>query len=230
MEDVKARLLALADPKQQQFHSKLCPGLTNILGVRTPQMRALAKELARGDFRSYLETARDDSYEETLLQGMVIGYGKMDLQERLERIAGFVPKINNWATCDLFCTSLSFVRKNQQTVWEFLQSYLRSTEEFSLRFGIVMLLDYFITEDYIDIIFPLLDAVRHDGYYVKMAVAWAISICYVRFPEKTMAFLKNNHLDDFTYNKALQKTCESLRVSDEEKMVLRSMKRKKAKH
>ena len=97
--------------------------------------------------------------------------------------------------------------------------------EFVARFGIVMLLDHFITDTYIDEVLQVLDEVSHDGYYVKMAVAWAISVCYVKFEKETMALLLDNALDDFTYNKSLQKITESFRVSKEDKARIRKMKR-----
>lgn len=225
MTDIQKRLYALADPKYQAFHSSLCPGVSNIIGVRTPLLRTLAKELAKGDFRTYLATATDTSYEEILLQGLVIGYGKMPLEERFSYIAGFVPKIDNWATCDLFCSTLTFAKKQREAVWEFLLPYLSSSAEFPLRFGVVMLLDHFLTDTYIDAVLERLNTIHHDGYYVKMAIAWAISICYIKFPEQTMVLLRNNHLDDFTYNKALQKIRESTRVSATEKEALQKMKR-----
>lgn len=225
MDTLKERLYALADPEYQKFHAKLCPGMKNNLGVRTPQLRTLAKELAKGDFREYLKQAKDDSYEEILLQGMVIGYAKMDLDERFSRISSFVPKIDNWATCDLFCNSLSFAKKFPDAVWDFVSTFLTAEQTYHVRFGVVMLLDYFITESYVDAVFSLLDSISHPDYYVKMAVAWAVSICYIRFPQKTLYFLQNNHLDDFTYQKSLQKIRESTRVSPMEKEVLKKMKR-----
>ena len=102
---------------------------------------------------------------------------------------------------------------------------VKDRREFVARFGIVMLLDHFITDTYIDEVLQVLDEVSHDGYYVKMAVAWAISICYVKFEEKTMVLLRENTLDDFTYNKSLQKITESYRVTKEDKARIRSMKR-----
>lgn len=89
-----------------------------------------------------------------------------------------------------------------------------------------MLLDFYINDEYIDKVLKLLDNVNHPGYYAKMAVAWAVSICYIKFPEKTMDYLKNNNLDDFTYNKSLQKICESLRVDKETKKIIKAMRRK----
>ena len=100
-----------------------------------------------------------------------------------------------------------------------------SNKEFEIRFAVVIILNYYITEDYIDLILETLDEVKHEGYYVKMAVAWAISLCFVKFEEKTMNYLKNNKLDDFTYNKSLQKICESLRVDKDTKAIIKSMKR-----
>ena len=110
-------------------------------------------------------------------------------------------------------------------MWEFIQSYLKSYNEFEIRFAVVIILNYYITEDYIDLVLKTLDNIKHDGYYVKMAVAWAISMCFIKFEEKTMAYLKDNSLDDFTYNKSLQKISESLRIDKNTKELIKSMKR-----
>ena len=89
-----------------------------------------------------------------------------------------------------------------------------------------MLLDFYITPNYIERVLEIVNQVKHEGYYVKMAIAWAISICYIKFPKETMRLLQNNNLDIFTYNKALQKIIESYRVSEEKKEIIRAMKRK----
>ena len=164
-------------------------------------------------------------FEEIMLQGMVIGYAKIDVEERLRLIAGFVPKISNWSVCDSFCFSLDFTKKHKERVWEFLLPYFSSNSEYDLRFAIVMLLNYYIDDEYIDKVLLLLDGIKHEGYYAKMAVAWAISVCYIKYPDKTMKYLKNNNLDDFTYNKAIQKIIESNRINKNTKDLLRKMKR-----
>lgn len=225
MDQIREKIFELADEKYKEFHSGLCPNTNNIVGVRVPVLRNYAKELSRGDFRKYLANAKDEYYEEVMLQGMVIGLAKMELEERLEYITKFVPKIDNWAICDVFCASLKFVNKNKEEVWKFVGQYLKSNKEFEIRFGVVMLLDFYITEDYIDRVIKILNEIKHEGYYVKMAVAWAISICYIKFPKETMELLRNNELDDFTYNKALQKIIESYRVSEEDKKMIRTMKK-----
>ena len=222
---VRKKILELADPKYKEFHSGLCPNTENIIGVRIPVLRKYAKELAKDDFRSYLSSIADDYYEEIMIKGMIIGLAKMETEERLNYISEFVPKIDNWAICDTFCAGLKFTNKNKDVVWEFIKKYQNSRKEFELRFLIVMLLDYYITDKYIDEVIKILDKTKHDGYYVKMAIAWTISVLYVKYPKITMEYLKNNTLDDFTYNKALQKIIESYRVSEEDKNIMRKMKR-----
>ncbi|WP_455544542.1 DNA alkylation repair protein [Intestinibacter sp.] len=225
MDNLRHKLFELADEKYKKFHSGLCPNTENIIGVRLPQLRQIAKEITKGDWREFLSTSKEDYYEEILINGLVIAYAKCNVGERLRYIQEFVPKIDNWAICDSFCNTIKFINENKEIVWEFIQPYLKSNSEFEIRFAVVVILNYYITEDYIDIVLDTLDKVDHDGYYVKMAVAWAISMCFVKFQEKTMIYLQNNNLDDFTYNKSLQKICESLRVDKETKVLIRSMKR-----
>ena len=225
MNNLKDKLFELSDEKYKKFHSGLCPNTDNIIGVRLPKLREISKEIAKGDWKDFLATSSNDYYEEVMINGLVIAYAKCDVDEKLNYIESFVPKIDNWAICDSFCNSLKFVNKNKEKVWEFIQPYLKSNKEFEIRFAVVIILNYYITEDYIDLVLETLDEVKHEGYYVKMAVAWAISLCFVKFEEKTMNYLKNNKLDDFTYNKSLQKICESLRVDKDTKAIIKSMKR-----
>lgn len=225
MYDLRDKLFELSDDKFKTFHSRLCPNTDNIIGVRLPLLRQLAKEIAKGDWRNFLSDSKEEYYEEILINGLVIAYAKCDVEERLNYIESFVPKIDDWAICDSFCNTLKFVNKNKEIMWEFIQSYLKSYNEFEIRFAVVIILNYYITEDYIDLVLKTLDNIKHDGYYVKMAVAWAISMCFIKFEEKTMAYLKDNSLDDFTYNKSLQKICESLRIDKNTKELIKSMKR-----
>lgn len=223
IQDIRKELFSLADEKYKEFHGGLCPGVNNIIGVRVPALRSLAKKIIKEDWRKYLKEAEDQYYEEVMLQGMVIGLAKMDIEERLTYLAGFIPKIDNWAVCDVTCAGLKSTAKNLKKVWEFLQKYLNSDKEFEVRFAVVMILDYYIQEEYIDIVFEKLDSVHHEAYYVKMAVAWAVSICYIKYPEKTYSYLESCKLDNFTFNKAIQKIRESYRVPKEDKENLKKM-------
>lgn len=221
---IRKQIFELIDTDYQKFSAALIPTINNVLGVRLPELRKIAKKIAKGDWRTYLKTAKDEYFEEIMLQGMVIGYIKTDIEERLFYVASFVPKIDNWSVCDSFCTGLKSTKENKERVWAFLQPYLSSKNEYEIRFGVVMLLNYYIETEYIERVLKLLDRVKHEGFYVKMAVAWAVSICYVKLPGPTMEYLRNNTLDDFTYNKALQKITESNRVDKETKNLIRSMK------
>ncbi len=220
------QLLAAADPQYQAFSLKLIPDAGPVLGVRMPMIRKIAREIAGNDFRKWLSEYECHWHEEILLQGLIIGYASMEADERLDYIREFIPKIHNWAVCDSFCNQLKFTQKHKEQVWIFLQPYFSSEKEFAVRFAVVMSLCFFIDEQYITQVLIRLNQSNHDGYYAKMAVAWAISVCYVTFPELTRSFLTQDHLDDFTHNKALQKITESYRISAEEKNLIRTFKRK----
>lgn len=223
--EARAELLSLAEEEYRAFAQKLSPGVEGILGVRLPAIRKLAKRIVHGDWRAYLAEAGTDLFEERMLTGFVIGFARCDMEERLRHITAFLPHIDGWAVCDSFCTALTFAKEEPEAVWHFLVPLLSSPSEFDVRFAVVMLLDYFIREECLADTLAALDAVRHEGYYVKMAVAWAVSICYVRYPVHTEAYLNRCKLDDFTYNKAIQKAMESLRVDDTTRARLRTMKR-----
>lgn len=224
VQSIKQDLLELAEPKYQEFTSKLLPGIDNILGVRLPALRKLAKDILKDNPMEYLENATEDSFEEIMLQGMVIG-GLKDIDLVFHYIEEFLPKINNWSVCDSFCAGLKISKKYPKEMWQFIQPYLKDDREYFIRFAVVMLLNYYVDEEHIAEALQAIDQIKHDAYYVKMAVAWAISIYYIKLPERTLEYLKYNSLDDFTYNKALQKITESLRVDKETKQMIRNMKR-----
>ena len=221
---LRDRLFAMADLRYRDFSASLTPGAGPMIGVRLPQLRALAREIARGDWRAWLDGAEEAYFEERMLQGLVIGYAKCPPDEKLRLTERFVPKIDNWAVCDCFCWRLRPAER--EPMWRFILPRFRAAEEYEVRFAVVMALSNYADEAHIDRLLELLGAVRHPGYYARMGVAWAVSVCYVKFPERTQAWLEAGcPLDDWTYNKALQKIVESLRVSDADKAAVRAMKR-----
>ena len=125
----------------------------------------------------------------------------------------------------MFCTGLKITKKQKEEMWELIEKYLKSNQEFELRFAIVMILDFYVEEKYIERIFQIFERITSQYYYVQMAVAWAISICLIKFYEQTLEFLKFAKLDLFTYNKALQKAIESYQITKEQKEILRKMKK-----
>ena len=224
-QDIKKQIYELADEKYKDFHSRLCPGTTNIVGVRTPVLRNYAKELNRKySLNELLKEIDDTLYEEIMLQGMLIGLSK-NIEEVLKYKRTFIPKIDNWAICDVFCAGLKITKKYKKKMWNFIQKYLNSDKEFEIRFGIVIILDYYIDEEHLDKNFEILKKIKNDNYYVKMAIAWAISICLIKYYDRTIKYLEKAKLDNWTYNKSLQKAIESYRISDEQKEYLRKMKK-----
>ena len=220
------KLRELADPKNEAFLKSLVPGLEKALGVRSPDMRKIAKELYKDNWREYFEENRDNCFEETALQGAVIGLIKEDIETVLDEAQRYIPKITNWALCDGFCGGLKITKTHKERVWEFLMDYVNSGKAYEIRFAVVMMLAYYIDDEHIKQIYRLLENIKHEDYYVKMAVAWAVSMCYVNYPELSLEFLNDNKLDDFTFNKSLSKICESLKPSAEEKALIKSMKRR----
>ena len=219
IQKIRNRLISLSDEKYRIFSSSLIPNIDNLLGVRLPILRKLAKEIAHGDWEEFLN-AECQYMEETMLQGLVIG-----LKGDLSHVEKFVPKINNWSVCDSFCCSLKFTNDNPSEVWEFIQKYLNSNKEYDIRFGTVMILNYFVEEKYLEKIFGFINRFSNKEYYAQMAVAWLVSVCFAKFPDKTMDFLKHTTLDDCTYNKSIQKITESLKTDKITKQKIKLLKR-----
>ncbi len=225
-EEIKEKLFSLADIKFKEFNKKLSPKINNMIGIRIPILKKYAKEIIKQDYKKYLDNAVDDYYEETMLQGIVIGNAKMDLRETQYYLKKFIPKINDWAVCDVTVADLKITNKYKEEMWNFIQRYIKSDKEFEIRFAVVMILNYYIDEKYIKQVLEILNNIKHEDYYVKMAVAWAIAEAFIKYPKETWKLINNNNLDKFTYNKALQKIIESYRVDNETKSKIRAMKRK----
>jgi len=225
-EKLVEHLKEIGDEKYKVFHKNLVPGLDKTIGIQIPKLRAIAKAIAMGDYTKYLALVKNDYYEETMIQGLVIGYVKGDYISTLKLIESFLPKITNWAICDSFCTRFNAVVKDRSEFLKFLGKCIVRDKEYYIRFAVVMFKSIYIDEEYIDIVLNRLDNIYHEGYYVKMAVAWTICDCFIKFEDKTMKYLNSNKLDNFTYNKALQKIIESNRVDKDTKDIIRKMKRK----
>ena len=225
--DVKAELESLADSEYRDFTSALIPNVekSRVIGVRLPQIKKLADRVAKNGWREFLSQEPGDTLEEKLLRGFVIGRAKLPVEEHLVLVRDFVPLIDCWSVCDSFVMSLKFVRKNRAEVWEFIKPYFFSSKPYDVRFAVVMTLGYFSDEEYADRAFRIFDSIENNDYYVSMAAAWAVSVFFVHAPEQTWRYLRSNCLDDDTHNKALRKIIESRRVSDEDKTIIRTLKR-----
>jgi len=216
------QLEELADEKYKDFHGGLLPTVDNVLGISVPKLRTLAKQLIKecDSIEDYFSLVGNRYYEEVMLQDIVIGYIKCPWEQKLHHVTRFVPKINNWAVCDVFCGGIKPPKKELDSFRKFLEPYLHMDGEFDVRFAVVMLMQKFVDEKYITSTLQSLKQINRDEYYIQMAVAWALSVCYVKFPQETLALFKEKSLQKQVQNKAIQKCRESLRVSKENKEML----------
>lgn len=224
---IKEKLFELQDRKYSEFSSGLIPGENNLIGVRIPLLRKFAKEIAMSDYEFYLENSCNNMeyFEETMLKGMVIGMVKVDEDRYFELIQDFVPLIDNWSVNDSFCAGLKRINKCKERAWKFVLPYLESTEEFTLRFGIIILMNYFLTDEYAEEAISHVSRLKHDAYYARMGMAWFMATAYAKYPDITLRYLQNSRFDDWTFNKSIQKMLESYRVPESDKIMLKNMKK-----
>ncbi len=252
------RMLALAEPAYRDFSASLLPGVGNLLGVRLPHLRRLAREILRGDWRKWLaEAERAEArgeepgrrapasggevpgpdgavlgpagggvwFEERMLRGMVIAGARCAIDEKLEYVRRFLPAIDNWAVCDSFCWRLQ--EREREAVWRFIGFCFDSGDPYTVRFAAVMGLVNFTDAGHLGALLEQLGRVRSGHYYVRMGVAWAVSVCFAADPERVVRWLGAScPLDDWTYDRALQKIIESRRTDETARATCRAMKRR----
>lgn len=224
--ELEPRLKALAEEKLANFSSGLNPNCKPMLGVRLPELRKIAKEIAKTDYKGFLEECPDIYFEYETLKAYVLGYAKDDIETILSYADRFVPTIGDWSVNDSFCQNFTIARKYPERVFDWLMGYAKKNEEFSQRVVAVLLMSHFLVPEYIDKVLAVMDTLQYDGYYTKMGVAWCVATAYAKFPKETAVYLADNKLQDWTYNKAIQKMCESYRVSPEDKEYWKARKRK----
>lgn len=230
MDNIINKLIELQDKKYREFNKNLCPDTNKeMLGIKIPILRKLAKEILKenNDWNDFVKNENVKYFEEVILQGLIIAYSKLEFEEKLEYISLFVPRIDSWEICDTFVPTLKIKDEYLEKYWNYILKYLNSDKEFEIRFAVISMLDYFINDEYVDRVIEKLDKISHEGYYVKMGVAWTLAEIGIKYNEKAMTYLKSkNDLDKFTYNKTLQKMIESYRIDSNKKDILRQMKRK----
>lgn len=225
--DIADLLNPYAEIKYKKFAQKLLPPETNMLGVRLPVLRRLAKNVVKEkvNIDIFLAKLTTETFEEKMLYGLIVALVPEPLDIKRKRIKIFLPQIDNWSICDSFCATLKWTPVDKRKLISDISCWLKSDNEYYVRVGVVMLLDHYIEPEWIEQCLNLLEQVQHKGYYAQMAVAWAMSVCFIKFPKKTSQFLEQNKLSNWTQNKAIQKICDSYRVSDDEKKFVKRYKR-----
>ncbi|MBD5136128.1 MAG: DNA alkylation repair protein [Lachnospiraceae bacterium] len=225
LSEVNKRLEELAGVNNE-YYGNVIPGKKPDMGVRIPELRKLAKEIAKDDYRYFLDNNTFETFEAETLQAFVIGYAKDDINVLLGYVKKFIPMIHDWSVNDSLCQNFKIARKHQKEVFDFLMEYVDSEEEYEVRVVAVMLMSHFLNDEYIDRVIKVLDGLKCRDYYSRMGVAWAVATVMAKYRDKCFEYMNNSSLDDWTYNKSIQKMLESYRVNDEDKKILREMKRK----
>lgn len=217
MINVRKELFSLKDDKYKDFQGKLLPNIDNFIGVRVPLVRNLLKKMSDTEKLEYINNYECKYLEEYLLKGLIISNLK-DVNKVIKYMDEFVPLIDNWEVCDTFIISLKIVSKNKELFYNNIKKYLNSDKEFEKRFAFVILLNYYVEDNYIDDIIKILSNVKCNYYYDKMAEAWLIQVCYVKYKDKILNML--NKLDNDVYNMSIRKILDSKKVSLENKKFL----------
>ena len=218
-------LISLQDKKYKEFHSSLVLNSKyKMIGIRVPIMRDIAKKISKTNIEDFLRFAKDNFYEEVMIQGLVISNIK-DEKIFYKYFKKHIKKIDNWALCDSFCSSIKIVRKYEEKYFKEATKLSLNKDEFLSRVGLVIILNNFISKKNLNDIFNTLNKINSDEFYINMAEAWLLCEMYIKYRNETTEFIKNNNLNKFTQNKAISKIHDSYRVSKEEKELLNSFKK-----
>lgn len=225
-EELRERLVFFADDDYREFAMKGIFTERPLLGVRSPQMQEIVKMIPRELYEDFIKI-EPVAFEEVLVRGMLIC--KLPYAEMLKWFDSQVDYIGDWATCDTFCSGLTkMVRKNREEFFELkIEKSLEDSREFAVRVGVVMLKCAYVEFDYLAVIFDRMEKLcEREEYYIRMGTAWTLAECFVKFPDETLAYMKVSKLPKWTYNKTISKICDSYRVDEDMKNVVRGMRKK----
>ena len=224
-EDFISYLYSKQDIKYREFHKGIVPNIDSLIGIRTPILKDIAKKISKGNYNSFISLNKHNTYEEIFIHGIIIGNIKLSFNDKLILTDKFIPYINNWAICDSFCSNFKDFKKNQKQGFAKIKLYLKSDNLWINRVGLVLLLNHYINDNYIDQVLDITKQIKSNEYYVKMANAWLISMCYIKYPKKTYKLLESKKLDKWTQNKSISKIRDSFRVTDLDKKKITYLKK-----
>ena len=227
VQEISEHLFALQDIKYRDFQAKLIPTVTadSVIGVRTPELRKYAAELLKqGAYDEFLKDLPHRYFDENQLQAFVIS-GMKDYDRCMEELCRFLPYVDNWATCDQM--SPKIFKKHRTELLKKIREWIAAEETYTIRFGIGMLMEHFLEDDF-DPQYPELVAqLRSEEYYVNMMIAWYFATALAKQYDAVLPFIEEKRLDPWTHNKAIQKAAESYRITPQQKEYLKGLKIKK---
>lgn len=219
------KLLKLRDKKYKEFSRKITPTDYEIIGIRIPILRKIAKEIKDTNISEYFKNVKNYYLEETIITGILLSYIK-DYNLFTKYFNKYIKCIDNWASCDTTISSCKIIKDNKDLFIKEIDNYLNSDNPYIIRVGYVSLLNYYIEDKYKDYIYEKVDNNKNDDYYVEMAIAWLLSYMFIKYRTTTINYLKNNNLSTFTQNKTISKIRDSLKVSIRDKDLILKYKKK----
>ena len=229
IEQIRKELFQMQDAEYRDFQAKLIPGADpgNMIGVRTPQLRAYAKQLAKGEnVLEFLADLPHKYFDENQLHAFTISLMK-DYGQCIEEVNRFLPYVDNWATCDQM--SPKVFKKHKKELLEQIREWIASDATYTIRFGVGMLMEHFLDDDFEPDYPEMVARLRSDEYYVNMMIAWYFATALAKQYESVLPFIEEQRLAPWTHNKAIQKSVESYRITPEQKAYLKTLKIKKSK-
>ena len=229
IEKIREKLFSMQDKKYRDFQAKLIPTVAtdSVIGVRTPALRTYAKELLKeGKYEAFLQDLPHRYFDENQLHAFIIS-GIKDYEKCMEEVCRFLPYVDNWATCDQM--SPKVFRKQKAELLKQIKKWIKSDETYTVRFAIGMLMEHFLDDDFAPEYPKMVASVRSEEYYINMMIAWYFATALAKQYEAVLPYIEGKKLDPWTHNKAIQKSVESYRITDEQKTYLKSLKVKNAK-
>lgn len=223
-EDIRQKLLSLQDEKYRDFTAKLMPTTSKerIIGVRSPLLRAFAKELLKeDDYQDFLSCLPHKYYEEDNLHGFIIE-GIKDFDLCISELQRFIPYMDNWATCD--CVRPKVLKKEPEKVYDFILELLESDKTYTVRYGIGLLMSFYLDDNFSPSHLKLMSEIKSDEYYINMMLAWYCATALAKQWESTIPYIENKVLPQWVHRKTIQKAIESYRITPEQKAYLRTLK------
>ncbi len=218
-------LIEISEKDYKEFSSKLISTKTLLLGIRLPILKDIAKQISKGNYKEFLNIKKDKYFEEKMIEGFIISFLKEeDFDLYLDK---FVKKIDNWSVCDSPATNMKIIKKRQDKYLDLIKNYANSNQEYVVRFAIVCLLAHYKDEKYNKAILKIINSIKTHSYYVDMAIAWLMCEMLINHRDFILNNLNNFKINDFTFNKFVSKSCDSYRVSKDDKDYLKSLKKNK---
>ena len=211
--------------KYREFHYRLLKDNSiNFIGIRTPILKDIAKQVSKTNYIEFIKLNTLKTYEEKTIYGLLLGYLKIDFNILLNLINNYSVNIDNWATCDLTCANLKIFKKNKEIGFNYLKNKVNSNNIWIQRFVIVMFLDYFLCDEYIDDVLKAISSIDTNEYYVEMAMAWLLATAYINYQDKVLSLLKSSKISKNVTNLTIKKANESYRITKEKKKLIKNLK------